>query len=84
MRTFALLLASTTFITADAQPTGPEQHHRTTFTTAAHAVQRPVAGRDDAPPLWSEDFEQGLGAWVVETTEGPVSRQNITRIGEQA
>ena len=73
MRTFALLLASTTFITADAQPTGPEQHHRTTFTTAAHAVQRPVAGRDDAPPLWSEDFEQGLGAWVVETTEGPVS-----------
>lgn len=72
MRTFTLLLASLTFITAFAQPSGPARHHRSTFTPPAHTVLGPVDQRDDAPVLWSEDFEQGLSAWNVVTSEGAV------------
>lgn len=73
MRTFTLPFALIAFLSAIAQHGGPERQRRTAFSAAMHSHQQPEDARDDAPPLWSEDFEQGLGAWVVETTEGAVT-----------
>ncbi len=76
MRHIITLLGLSTSLFLQAQSTVLQRLGKTRIaaSTEAHQEAR-VNDRDGATPLWSENFENGIGAWTVETQLGNVNWQ---------
>lgn len=70
----ALILLSGALVSAQATSPGPDRAIKRPMTNA-HMPQEPTTPRAATPALWTEDFEDGLSGWAVNTTAGAVSWQ---------
>jgi hypothetical protein len=81
MRTTHVLFTLAMPLLVAAQNTLPDRQLRSRY-TPTH-TPAPAEARTDHDPLWQEDFENGLGDWVVATSQGNVDWR-LTNTGNSA
>ena len=81
--THTIVLLATPLLLAAQQGTiqAPVLNHKAPLATGERHDATISNERSDALTLWTEDFENGLGAWTVETPYGNVAWEWTSPVG---